>query len=126
VLATSLTVGVPLVLLLAAGEGAYRLFWVLFGTSNQLLAALSLLGISVWLRRSGRRGLFVLVPMAFVLTITVWSLTLQALGAIRAAAVSGLRLDGPTFNGGVSVLLIALALVLAVEGARALRSPQAA
>ena len=51
----SLTVAVPLVILLAAGEGAYRAFWVLFGTSNQLLAALSLLGISVWLRRARRK-----------------------------------------------------------------------
>jgi len=32
-----MTALVPLVFLLAAGEGAYRLFWVLFGTSNQLL-----------------------------------------------------------------------------------------
>jgi carbon starvation protein len=124
--ATALTVGVPLVLLLAAGEGAYRMFWVLFGTSNQLLAALSLLGISVWLRRSGRRGLFVLLPMGLVLTITLWSLALQVLGAVRAAGVAGFRLDAPTFNGGVSVLLIALAVVLAVEAAKALRAPRMA
>jgi carbon starvation protein len=126
VLATALTVGVPMVLLLAAGEGAYRLFWVLFGTSNQLLAGLSLLGISVWLRRGGKRGLFVLIPMAFVLTITVWSLSVQALAAMRAASAFGLKLDAPTFNGGVSVLLIALALVLALEAIRALRRPEAA
>ena len=124
--ATLLTVGVPLVLLLAAGEGAYRLFWVLFGTSNQLLAGLTLLAISVWLRRSGKRGLFVIVPMVLVLTITVWSLVLQVLGAVRATGVAGFKLDAPTFNGGVSLLLIGLALVLAVEAVKALRAPRTA
>jgi len=124
--ATAVTVGVPLLLLQAAGPGGYRLFWVLFGTSNQLLAALSLLGISVWLRRSGRRSLFTLVPMAFVMTITVWSLTVQALGAFRAVTTVGLRLDAPTFNGGVSVLLIALAVILGTEAAKAIWRPSVA
>ena len=74
---------IPLGFLLAAGEGAYRQFWVLFGTSNQLLAALSLLAISVWLKRSSRRSAFTWIPMAFVLIITVWSLVMQAIAAVR-------------------------------------------
>jgi carbon starvation protein len=126
ILGTALTAFVPLVFLLAAGEGAYRLFWVLFGTSNQLLAALSLLGISVWLKRSGRRSLFAWIPMGFVLFITVWSLVLQALTALRAFAASG-RVDVAVLNGGVSLVLLALAALLAVEAARALRgAPPAA
>jgi carbon starvation protein len=124
--ATAITVGLPLVLLLGAGEGSYRFFWVLFGPSNQLLAALSLLGISVWLRRIGRPSWFVAVPMAFVMAVTVWSLVLQALAAAKAVAAAGLRLDVPTFNGLVSALLIALAVVLAMEAAKALRPPATA
>jgi carbon starvation protein len=122
-LATALTVLAPLALLLAAGEGAYRLFWVLFGTSNQLLAALSLLGISVWLRRSGRRSLFAWLPMAFVMLVTVSSLVLQVLAALRGVLAAGGRLDAATLNGAVSLLLLALALVLALEAARAVRGP---
>jgi carbon starvation protein len=126
ILGTALTAFVPLVFLLAAGEGAYRLFWVLFGTSNQLLAALSLLGISVWLKRSGRRSLFTWIPMGFVLFITVWSLVLQALTAVRAFAASG-RVDVAVLNGGVSVVLLALAALMVVETALALRgAPPAA
>jgi carbon starvation protein len=119
-LATALTVVAPLALLLAAGEGAYRLFWVLFGTSNQLLAALSLLGISVWLRRSGRPSLFVALPMGLVMLVTVSSLVLQVLSALRAL-LAGARLDASTLNGAVSLLLLALALVLAREAAKTLR-----
>jgi carbon starvation protein len=115
VLATAITAFVPLVFLLAAGEGAYRAFWVLFGTSNQLLAALSLLGLSVWLRRSGKRTAYVLLPMAFVLGITVWSLVIQALAAVRAP----LRVGTQTMNGVVSVVLLGLAALLVVEALRA-------
>ena len=63
IVATALTVLVPLACLLAAGEGAYRLFWVLFGTSNQLLAALSLLGHLGLAAADGRRSAFTWVPM---------------------------------------------------------------
>jgi predicted phage tail protein len=80
----------------------------------------------VWQRRSGKRGLFVIVPMVLVLTVTVWSLVLQVLGAVRATGVAGFKLDTPTFNGGVSLLLIGLALVLAVEAVKALRAPRTA
>ena len=126
--ATAATVLVPLGFLLVAGEGAYRFFWVLFGTSNQLLAALSLLGISVWLRRAGRPSTFTLVPMAFVMTMTLWSLVLQVMAAGRTVASAGIHLDTHSLNGFVSVLLIGLALVLIVEAARALQAggrPQA-
>ena len=122
VFGTAMTALVPLVILLAAGEGAYRMMWVLFGTSNQLLAALSLLGISVWLGRSGRRSAFVWVPMAFVMVVTVSSLSLQILAAARVVAASGAHLSAPTVNGAVSLVLLLLALVLIAEAARAVRS----
>jgi carbon starvation protein len=122
VFGTAMTALVPLVILLAAGEGAYRMMWVLFGTSNQLLAALSLLGISVWLRRSGRRSAFVWVPMAFVMVVTVTSLALQILAAARIVAASGLRVSTPTMNGAVALVLLLLALVLIAEAARVVRS----
>jgi carbon starvation protein len=91
---------------------------VLFGTSNQLLAALSLLGVSVWLRRLGKPNLFTLVPMSFVMLVTLWSLVLQAGAAARQVATSGLRYDAVVLNGGVSVLLLVLAFILVVEAGR--------
>jgi carbon starvation protein len=119
VFGTAVTAGVPLFVLMLTGEGAYRLFWVLFGTSNQLLAALTLLGISVWLRRDGRRSAYTWGPMAFVLVITVWSLALQAAAGLRAVGTPG---SGVTVvNGLVSILLMALAMILVLEAARAVR-----
>ncbi len=62
-------VGISAALLLAVtqagGEGGLIL-WPLFGTTNQLVAAVTLLVISVWLRRAGRPFVYTLVPMLFV------------------------------------------------------------
>ena len=119
--ATAVMVVVPLVWLYAAGPGAWRSFWVLFGTSNQLLAALSLLGISVWLRRSGRPAWYAWAPMAFVMVITVWSLLIQARFGLKTIVAAGLRFDAASLNAVVAVVLIGLAVVLMVEAARSLR-----
>ena len=49
-------------------------FWTLFGASNQLLAALSLLTITLWLKARGQKVAFTFLPMLFVLVITFWAL----------------------------------------------------
>lgn len=118
--ATAVTVLTPAVFVLAAGEGSYRTFWTLFGTSNQLLAALTLLGVSVWLRKSGRRYWYTLLPMAFVMTITVWSLVIQAHAAL-GGLLSG-RTTGATtiINGIVALLLLGLAGLLVADAGREL------
>jgi len=55
------------------GSGGY-LLWPLFGTSNQLLAGISLLLITIWLRRKGRSIIYTLIPMVFLLFVTVWAM----------------------------------------------------
>jgi carbon starvation protein len=122
-LATAVMAGVPLALLLATGPGGYKTFWVLFGTSNQLLAALTLLGISVWLKRSGRRCWFTAAPMAFILAITLWSLVGQSGTFFRGLRdpVSGALRAPMLANGIVAVSLIMLTAWLLVEAVQALR-----
>jgi carbon starvation protein len=58
------------------GSGGY-LLWPLFGTSNQLLAAISLLIVTIWLKKKGRSIIYTLVPMIFVLFMTLWAMTEQ-------------------------------------------------
>lgn len=58
------------------GSGGY-LLWPLFGTANQLLAAISLLLIAVWLKRLGRSYTVVLIPMFFVLATTLYAMFQQ-------------------------------------------------
>lgn len=113
--ATAFMCAVPFALLMAAGPGSYRWFWTLFGTSNQLLAGLSLVVVSVWLKGTNRRYWYTLVPAVFVLGITLWSLVSQtwlgfAAGASRIAFINGL----------VAIALLGLAFLLMGHGARSL------
>ncbi|TVQ03042.1 MAG: carbon starvation protein A [Balneolaceae bacterium] len=58
------------------GSGGY-LLWPLFGTSNQLLAAISLLIVTIWLKKNGRNIIYTLLPLIFVLFMTLWAMINQ-------------------------------------------------
>lgn len=108
VLATFMTLAGPGAYLWLSEPGRFLDFWRLFGTSNQLLAALTLVGVSVWLRRSGRSTLFVVLPAAFMIATT-----LTALGFNLTRFITQYRTDHSTvaaMNIGISALLIAMSL----------------
>lgn len=58
------------------GSGGY-LLWPLFGTSNQLLAGISFLLITIWLKQKGRPIIYTVVPMVFLLFMTLWAMVQQ-------------------------------------------------
>lgn len=123
VVATLATCLVPLGFLAFGDSGRFRLFWTLFGTSNQLLASLTLLAISVWLyrgggRRPGQIPWFTAIPTVLVLAVTVTSLVLQARSLFTKTVGST-----PWVNGLVSVILLALAATLVGYAARVVRRP---
>jgi carbon starvation protein len=119
---TLATVLAPGLLLSFAGEGMWQKFWTLFGASNQLLAALTLLAVTVWLHRARRRIAFTLLPMIFVLTITLW-----ALGKLTVANLLATKgFDVELLNGVAALLLIVLALYLAVSAVLKLRGERGA
>jgi len=120
VLATALTVLPPSVFVITSREDSYRVFWTLFGTSNQLLAALTLLAVSVWLHRSGRRYWFTLLPMLFVMTITLWALLLQAAAIVTVLFNGAVPAAADVLNACVALALFGLAGLLIAEGGRAL------
>jgi carbon starvation protein len=99
----------------------WRAFWNLFGTSNQLLAALALLGVTVWLSRKGRSVWYTLVPMLFMLAMTMWSLVISVqvhVGRVAAgtvAAVHHVEFAVVMLLAGMAVWLVAEALLLARE-----------
>lgn len=121
ILASAITAGAALLILLSAKPDSWRQFWVLFGTSNQLLAALTLLGITVWLYRSGKRFWYTLLPMIVVMVITLVALVLQ-IGAGWKVVSSGLAVDSSVLNSAVSFALLILAIVFIVEALRAVQS----
>jgi carbon starvation protein len=60
----------------ADGSGG-MVIWPLFGTTNQLLAALTLSIISVILIKQGRNPWFTLVPLGFLLAMSLYALVVQ-------------------------------------------------
>ncbi|MBX3441573.1 MAG: carbon starvation protein A [Planctomyces sp.] len=122
---TLLTAGAPAYFLLttgvdAGGRPAYMQFWSLFGASNQLLAALTLLGVTVWLWKT--RGawwvwLVTGLPAVWMYAMSGWALR----GIIRKEFASS---PGGTAVGWTAAILLGLAgfmlleAVIAVMGRR--------
>jgi carbon starvation protein len=100
----------------ALAFGGYQNIWPLFGSANQLLAALSLLAVSVWLGNVGRNNKMFHIPMAFMLLATLTALVITITKNVGALA-SG---SGTFVKEGLqvifAVLLFVLAVFLAVEG----------
>lgn len=65
------------VLLLASGS--FTTLWPIFGSANQLLAALALLAVAVWLIKKKVNPTFVLIPTFFMFAVTLSSLLLFAI-----------------------------------------------
>lgn len=121
-LAAAATVGVPFAILLTAEEGSYRAYWTLFGSSNQLLAALTLLGITVWLKRNGKRYWYTLIPMLFVMSITVTALVMQVMHGVRVL-IAQRALEPPVVNAFVATILLLLAAFFVSQSINAVRRP---
>jgi carbon starvation protein len=114
---TLLTMALPFYVIATADMASYNNFWVLFGASNQLLAALTLLSITVWLSNRRQRFSFTLFPMTFVLIVTLWALSKLALANFQNMRGIDIRF----FNGLASSALVLLALYLAIAAIVKLR-----
>lgn len=76
--------GIPAVLMLITLTGpdgkpvaAWSVFWKTFGASNQLLAALALIGLTVWLMNTAKNKkawLYTFVPAVFMFIMSSWAL----------------------------------------------------
>lgn len=95
-------VGIAFFALVPAG----KTLWTLFGSSNQLLAGLTLLIISVFLYKLGRPVVYTLVPMILMLVMSSWAMVLS-LGKFWT--------DGKTSLFAVSVAVLIMAAWLVVE-----------
>ncbi len=91
---------------------AGKVLWMLFGTTNQLLAGLTLLIVSVFLYKISRPVIFTLVPMVLMLVMSMWAMVESIprfwqntnLGAAQAWSLTG-----------VTVIVLVMSLWLIVE-----------
>ena len=66
-----------------ASSNAFNLLWPIFGTANQMLAAMSLLAVSAWLMLRKKQAWFTLIPAGFMLLTTLASLVILFAQYIR-------------------------------------------
>jgi carbon starvation protein len=135
-LGTGLTAGVPMFFVLRKYEvngkpvPVWQVFWELFGASNQLLAALTLLGVTVWLWRTRRNPLVWLVtgvPTVVMYVMSTWALVSMTLPRFyNAAGEFSAPKDPVPWAGIVLIVLAALMLVEAVRAILSGKSPPAA
>ena len=94
----------------------------MFGASNQLLAGLTLLAITFWLYQARQRIAFTLLPMIFVLVITLWALIALVIGNSRLTKIGAGAVDIELINAIAAAALVLLALYLAVIALLKIRS----
>jgi carbon starvation protein len=100
--------------LLLVMSGTWIYLWQLFGASNQLMAALSLLIVTLWLRSIGRNPAFALYPMLFMY-VTTMAGTLVTAYNLYASILSSPRASAQPVNtlGAVAMIIVALLLFCA-------------
>jgi carbon starvation protein len=103
--------------------GTWVYLWQMFGASNQLMAALSLLVVAVWLKSEKRNPTYVVVPMIFmyVTTLAATAVTARNLYVTIAAnpKMSALPVGGAWAMIAVSVLLFVAAIIIGWDGYKA-------
>ena len=97
-------------ILIFSGHGMS--IWPIFGSANQLLAALALLSVTVWLTRNRRGNLFVRIPMVLMFII--------ALSALAVMIYKNFS-DGKIMLAVIAVILFIFAIFLVLETRRSLK-----
>lgn len=104
--ATLITIGVSAYM----AVGSYTVIWPIFGAANQLLAALALLAITVWLKHARLSYKMVVIPMVFMFAVTLTALV----------QLIFYNLGGNIMIAVLSSILFILSLALAWEGYKVL------
>ena len=93
--------------------GGYVNIWPLFGSANQLLAAMVLISLAVFLKVTGRKGFMLYIPMVLMFIVTMTALVQAIYGIVMKLFVTGgfvLMVDGLQLV--VAILLVALGLMI--------------
>ena len=95
--------------------GGYNNVWPLFGSANQLLAALVLIALAVFLKTTGRTGWTLYIPMVVMLVVTFTALIQKTIALVSniAAGKAVFLIDGLQLI--VAVLLMVLGVMVAIS-----------
>ena len=114
---------ITVILGISLGMGGFAKIWGLFGAANQLLAAIGLLAVAAWLGNAGKNNKMFLLPMTFMLIVTISSLVIIVKNQF-SMIMAGTAGWGPYAQVIIGVLLVLLSLVLAQEGYHTVANPR--
>lgn len=110
---------------LALTFGGYLNIWPLFGASNQLLGGMTMITLAVFCKCTGRKGLMLYVPVAFLLVCTFTSLAMSIAGCVTALQTGGMAVMATSGLQLVfAVLLVALGLIVTGNCLKELRGKE--
>lgn len=100
--------------------GGYNNIWPLFGSANQLLAAMVLIALAVFLKTTGRTGWTLYIPMFMMLAVTFTALVQKTIALVRniGAGQATFLVDGLQLI--VALLLMVLGVLVAYSCLRKL------
>ncbi len=128
--ATMVAVGSCLVLAFGATNGQYpgdggMLIWPIFGASNQILASLTLLVLSVYLMRLKRPSVFTLAPMVFMVFMAFWASLWYLFDYYRSGNWLLLLLSLAVMSASIIVMLEAVSVIMRIRRGRESAADQA-
>jgi carbon starvation protein len=101
--------------------------WSAFGAANQLMAGLALLLISLWLKEEGKKNSWALIPAAFMIVTTLAALIYLGYTNFIKLATPDITVQAAIASalvGAIAVVLILAAVLLIVDGVKALLKPR--
>ncbi|MGB5344782.1 MAG: carbon starvation protein A [Woeseia sp.] len=114
ILATLVAVACCLMLAFGAGGASGSgglVIWPLFGSTNQILAAMTLLVVSVMLIKLGRPARYTLIPMTFVMITSCWAAVLKLIEFYQAQNWLLVAIDAIVLVTSVLVILESIAVI---------------
>lgn len=124
ILATLATLFIPFIYffiipILTGGKlSAWQAIWSIFGASNQLLAGLTLLGVSSWLVCKGKKPFITIIPMIFIFAVTIWTLILNIIPIFK----TGLSLDVKSINAILAIIILFVAIPIITESVKVMKN----
>lgn len=104
--------------------GFWARIWVLFGGANQLMAALALLLVTLWLMSKGKNYLWTFIPFLFMFVTTIFALLITAYNVFNQVLTTpNLPIDkviGNWLAGLIAIYLVITSIVLAVDAYKAI------
>lgn len=93
----------------------WKIFWPVFGSSNQLLAAVVLFALSLWLFKAGKKFAYVFFPSVFMIIVAIMSLFVIIYPWLIGLISGNFSFDSIAIT---AFLLLLLAIFIIFEGAK--------